>query len=650
MKGPVGFVRLLTCAGLFLFSAALGWSIIGAREPRVPEAQVTYRPIQVVEDGYVSSDTCKACHPSQYGAWHGSFHRTMTQMPTAETVRADFDGVRVTAVPGNPIALERRGNQFWAELGDPDWNGQGDERPRITRQIVMITGSHYQQVYWYRTDRTRVLGQLPATYLIEERRWIPRDAVLLHPSVERPVSETGRWNAVCVNCHATNGKRKFDAPDNVATAGTSAITADTRVAEFGIACEACHGPAAEHARQNRNPLRRYWQYLTGEADRTAIVQPARLNPALSSQVCGQCHGVWEFYDRAAERQASSTGMQYRPGDELRKTRFVVQPTRNQSSPTMRAMLEAYPGYLADSFWPDGMIRVSGREYNGMIDSPCFAKATDEKHTMTCFSCHEMHKTPGDPRSIAQWADTHQVAEGMEGNGACLQCHGAIGSNVAAHTRHLPESTGSSCYNCHMPYTTYGLLRALRSHQISSPTVAASIDTGRPNACNACHLDKTMAWTSEYLEKWYGTPRVPLGEDERTIAASLLWLLRGDAGQRALAAWSMGWAPARQVSGTGWMGAPLAMLLNDPYDAVRLIADRSLRSLPGFDGFQYDFLAPSPERIGATLRALEYSRRALRPEDRRTDPALLLDATGSPGMDAIIRLGLQRNDRPVVLRE
>ena len=28
--------------------------------------------------------------------------------------------------------------------------------------------------------------------------------------------------------------------------------------------------------------------LTAEADGTAIVQPARLNPALSSQVCGQC--------------------------------------------------------------------------------------------------------------------------------------------------------------------------------------------------------------------------------------------------------------------------------------------------------------------------------------------------------------------------
>jgi hypothetical protein len=202
----------------------------------------------------------------------------------------------------------------------------------------------------------------------------------------------------------------------------------------------------------------------------------------------------------------------------------------------------------------------------------------------------------------------------------------------------------------MPYTTYGLLRALRSHTISSPTVAESVQFGRPNACNSCHLDKTLAWTSEYLERWYGTSPVTLNEEERTVAASLLWLLRGDAGQRALAAWSMGWAPAQAASGTDWVAVPLAMLLNDPYDAVRFIASRSLRSVPAFAGFPYDFLAPPAERTAATLRVLDQSSRLLPARARRTDAALLLDVSGSPRMEAIVRIGLQRNDRPVVLRE
>ena len=59
----------------------------------VRERDVTGRPIQVPGDGYVSSETCRACHPSQYASWHGSYHRTMTQIATPETIAASFDGV-----------------------------------------------------------------------------------------------------------------------------------------------------------------------------------------------------------------------------------------------------------------------------------------------------------------------------------------------------------------------------------------------------------------------------------------------------------------------------------------------------------------------------------------------------------------------------
>src|SRR5262249_13931342 len=155
--------------------------------------------------------------------------------------------------------------------------------------------------------------------------------------------------------------------------------------------------------------------------------------------------------------------------------------------------------IQDSFWADGMIRVSGREYNGLLDSPCFKDARDEQRMMSCSSCHTMHKTPEDPRSIEAWADTHQISKGMSGNEACLQCHETLRTTLTSHTKHQADSAGSSCYNCHMPYTSYGLLRALRSHQISSPTVAVTVRSGRPNACNLCHLDKTLAWTAQYLE-------------------------------------------------------------------------------------------------------------------------------------------------------
>src|SRR5262249_19659675 len=160
---------------------------------------------------------------------------------------------------------------------------------------------------------------------------------------------------------------------------------------------------------------------------------------------------------------------------------------------------------------------------------------------------------------------------------------------SAHTHHAPQSAGSRCQNCHMPYTTYGLLRSLRSHQVSSPSVKATTETGRPNACNLCHLDKSLAWTDERLAAWYRTSPTPLDVDQRSIAAAILWMTKGDAGQRALVAWSMGWRPAQEASGVGWMPPFLAGLLDDPYDAVRFIAGKSLHTLPSNAPIAYDFM-------------------------------------------------------------
>jgi len=269
--------------------------------------------------------------------------------------------------------------------------------------------------------------------------------------------------------------------------------------------------------------------------------------------------------------------------------------------------------------------------------------------LSCGSCHTMHKPPADPRPVAEWADTHQLSAGMSGNGACLQCHPALGDNPTAHTKHQTGSAGSSCYNCHMPYTSYGLLRALRSHQISSPTAAVTVQTGRPNACNLCHLDRTLAWTSDYLERWYGMPPTSLDEDDRTIPASMLGLLRGDAGQRALMAWSMGWPPAQQASGTGWMAPSLSVLMNDPYEAVRFIAYRSLRSLPGFGGFSYDFTGTPQLRSAGVTKVMDVWRRSGSFAPARTAPALLLDADGSMKPD-VTRLLRQRDHRRIDLRE
>ena len=63
-------------------------------------------------------------------------------------------------------------------MDDPD--GTEGARQRIERPIVMTTGSHHMQVYWY-SSYSRVMGQLPIFYLRQEQMWVPRDAAFLRP-------------------------------------------------------------------------------------------------------------------------------------------------------------------------------------------------------------------------------------------------------------------------------------------------------------------------------------------------------------------------------------------------------------------------------------------------------------------------------------
>src|SRR5688572_10352386 len=110
-------VLLLAGGGLF---AAAKWS--GWRERKNFErAQfLASVPREGRPGGYVSSDSCQACHPQQYTSWHRSYHRTMTQYATPEAVKGKFEG-QTLQLEGNAYKFERRGDEFWVEMVDPDW-------------------------------------------------------------------------------------------------------------------------------------------------------------------------------------------------------------------------------------------------------------------------------------------------------------------------------------------------------------------------------------------------------------------------------------------------------------------------------------------------------------------------------------------------
>jgi hypothetical protein len=161
---------------------------------------------------------------------------------------------------------------------------------------------------------------------------------------------------------------------------------------------------------------------------------------------------------------------------------------------------------------------------------------------------------------------------------------------------------------------------------------------------------SLAWAAQHLHAWYGSEQPQLSGDEATHAASVLWALSGDAAQRALAAWSFGWEPAQAASGSEWIAPFLAELLDDPYEAVRIIAERSLRGLPGHAEARYDLLGEPAERARAKRETLELWKSAGAAPGDEHRAAVLQRPDGSLRQDELTRLLALRDQRPVSIFE
>lgn len=552
---------------------------------------------------YVGSSQCRSCHTSHYATWHDSYHRTMTQLPSRESVLAPFDG-RVLESGGVNCAVHREGDIYFVDMPDPDWeaaeyptgveNGQVTGAPRVRLPVVMTTGSHHLQVYWVPSEHGNKLRIFPYVYHIGLQRWIPNNDSFISPPDSKRYPQV--WNNNCVLCHSVAGEVGYE-PGNWKSS----------VAELGISCEACHGPGEAHVVKHSNPLNRYAQRLSGQADPT-IVNPTRLPHDKSSELCGQCH-------TAFEPSVETPKNVYRPGADFHGV-FTLAGAEGDNA----------------SFWPDGTVRIGGREFSGMSQSACYLKGE-----ISCMSCHSMHGSDPDK----------QLQPAMLTDQACGQCHAQQMDDIAQHTHHAADSAGSRCYNCHMPYTSYALFKAIRSHRIDSPNTAMSVEHGRPNACNQCHVDQTLAWTAAHLRQWYDIAPVAMSEDEKTIAASLLWMLRGDAIQRVLAAWTLGWEPARQAAGDGWQTPFLAQLLEDPYSMARFVAHDSLRKL-GVEIADFDYVTPPDQRPPAAS-ALSWDA-AWTGDGPGAGLEPFFDGSRKFNRELLNKILNQRDDEPVTLNE
>jgi len=333
-------------------------------------------------------------------------------------------------------------------------------------EIEHVVGYQYRQVYVTR-EAGGVLRRLPLQWSTRRQEFFPYwnlqegSTPTLNDLWQQMTTANSAWNLFCARCHTTH--LTINSKDVAHT------QADTAWVEPGIGCEACHGPGSLHA-----------EYFESN-----YVNRVAAGPAMS--VCARCHGsdillgstdIYRIYEPGYSREGRTNDL----SAYFQQT--PLQPGR--TVPTVEV-------------WADGEPKGIGMLFRSMIESQCYENAE-----IRCYSCHNPHdnKREAVPGILQPSATSDNY---------CMGCHEQFESDVEKHTRHTTGTSGSFCYDCHMPKTltklATGVLETTRTHKMSSiPSPAGTLRhgmDGAPNACNLCHDDQTAEWSAEHMKEWYG---------------------------------------------------------------------------------------------------------------------------------------------------
>jgi tetratricopeptide (TPR) repeat protein len=302
-----------------------------------------------------------------------------------------------------------------------------------------------KNVYYFLTtlDRGR-LQTLPVAYDVRKKTWFDMAASGLRHfpgQTEQPVNWR-EWpytfNAACYGCHVSQLATNYDLKSD---------TYSTTWREPGINCETCHGPAEEHIRvceaAPKGTVPKDLKIVRGGRDFTKDQNNA---------TCSTCHA-----------KGSVITSTFKPGDRF----FDHFDLVTLESP---------------DYYPDGRDLGENYTYTSWIMSPCVKSGK-----LDCLHCHTS-------------SGRYRFKGEDKANQACMPCHQDKVNKAPEHTRHKVDSPGNKCISCHMPTTEFAHMRR-SDHSTLPPTPAATAAYQSPNACNACHQDKTPQWADEHVRKW-----------------------------------------------------------------------------------------------------------------------------------------------------
>ena len=493
-------------------------------------------------DDFAGSGACRACHVDQYASWVSSTHGRAGGMPTPETVIAPFNGTPIPFRDGTVTPLVDSAGRYVflvREAGSSD---------RVITVDGVIGGGHMlgggtQGFVTRMADGT--VRFLPFDYSRQLDTWFCNtdtraDRAWAPITPDMALADCGDWPPVrilgthsrfanCQSCHGSQITADFEAGEGMSTHWTS----------LDVNCESCHGPAKRHAEV----------MAAGSPADGDIALVSRVTDGVeeSLEACFACHALKDVVQEG-----------YLPGAPLADYHALKLPVLGD-----------------DPYLPDGRVRTFAYQATH-LSSACYVDGG-----MTCVSCHE-------PHGLGYWDINRTPLASETDDRQCTSCHASKADDPVAHTFHPPESPGSRCVSCHMPYLQHpevgnAVPFARSDHTIPVPRPALDGRLGLVSACRGCHTDQSEIALQARVDEWWGALRphdAPtagllavtdgMGED---LAARLLLHPeeRGDmASFQALARFAGGWMTPGEPLGAE-AGGRITQMASSPDPDLRALA-------------------------------------------------------------------------------
>jgi hypothetical protein len=358
-------VLLLITGSCFLFVTNC---VDSNRDKKQAEAkQDTYRQ-------FAGSQVCANCHKDVYEKHLLTEHHLTSATATRQNILGSFTaGSNVFAFdPLVNITMEKSDSGFYQVEYK---NGVAVKKEKF--DIVVGSGRKGQSYLSWNGDH---LVQLPITYFTAAKQWSNSPGYNPRvPMFNRPITSR------CLECHSTYFETISDASKKVEEYDRNKII-------YGVDCEKCHGPAADHVS--------FYSKTTTATSAKNIVNPAKLSRERLLDLCSLCHG--------GALSKTKPSFSFQAGDTL----------SNYFS-TRAAMINA------------DNIDVHGNQYGLMALSKCF-----QMSTLTCISCHNVHENEnGKTKLFSQ---------------RCVSCHNPSHGKLCALTEKIGPSITQNCIDCHMP--------------------------------------------------------------------------------------------------------------------------------------------------------------------------------------------------------